>query len=63
MLRNICDNVIVYTFSYALHAPFIVNIYTYMYVEIMKVCPSWPSSEDHYILGEIMLRRTKGINK
>jgi hypothetical protein len=28
----------------------------------MKVCSSLPSSEDHYILGEIMLRRTKGIN-
>jgi hypothetical protein len=40
MLRNICDNAIVYTISYALHAPFIVKFYTYMYVEIMKVCPS-----------------------
>jgi hypothetical protein len=29
---------------------------------MMKVCPSWPSSEDHYILREIMLRRTKGFN-
>jgi hypothetical protein len=28
----------------------------------MKVCPSCPSSEDHYILRGIMLRRTKGIN-
>jgi hypothetical protein len=28
----------------------------------MEVCPSYPSSEDHYILREIMLRRTKGIN-
>jgi hypothetical protein len=36
ILRNIYDNVIV---SYALHAPFVVNIYTYMYVEMMKVCP------------------------
>jgi hypothetical protein len=27
-------------FFYALHAPFVVNIYTYMYVEMMKVCPS-----------------------
>jgi hypothetical protein len=25
----------------------------------MKVRPSWPSSEDRYILREIMLRRTK----
>jgi hypothetical protein len=29
---------------------------------LMKVCPSKPSSEDHYILREIMLRRTKGNN-
>jgi hypothetical protein len=29
---------------------------------MMKVCPSSPSSEDHYILWEIMLRKTKGIN-
>ena len=63
MLGNICDNVIVHTVSYDLQAPFIVNIYTYKYVKMMKVCPSWPSSEDHYILEEIMLRRTKGINK
>jgi hypothetical protein len=26
---------------------------------MMKVCPSQPSSIDHYILREIMLRRTK----
>jgi hypothetical protein len=25
------------------------------YTAIMKVCPSWPSSEDHYIQREIML--------
>jgi hypothetical protein len=29
---------------------------------MMKVSPSQPSSEDHYILREIMLRKTKGIN-
>jgi hypothetical protein len=29
---------------------------------ITKVCPSWPSSEDRYILREITLRRTKDIN-
>jgi hypothetical protein len=40
ILTNIYDNIIVHIVSYALHAPFIVNIYTYMYVEIMKVCPS-----------------------
>jgi hypothetical protein len=28
----------------------------------MKVCPSYPLSEDHYILREIMPRRTKGFN-
>jgi hypothetical protein len=28
----------------------------------MKVWPSKPSSEIHYIQGEIMLRRTKGFN-
>ena len=34
------DNVVVHIVSYALHASFVVNIYTYMYVEMMKVCPS-----------------------
>jgi hypothetical protein len=29
----------------------------------MKVCPSWPLSEDHYILRGIMLQRTKVINR
>jgi hypothetical protein len=32
------------------------------YAVMMKVCPSWPSSEDRYIPREIMLRRTKDIN-
>jgi hypothetical protein len=40
ILRKIYDNVIVHIVSYALHAPFVVIIYTYMYVEMMKVCPS-----------------------
>jgi hypothetical protein len=40
ILRNIYHNVIVHIVSYALHAPFVVNIYTFMYVEMMKVCPS-----------------------
>jgi hypothetical protein len=35
---------------------------TLMYTVIMNVGPSWPSSEDRYILREIMLRRTKDIN-
>jgi hypothetical protein len=29
------------------------------YITMMKVCPSWSSSEDHYIIREIMLQRTK----
>jgi hypothetical protein len=33
-----------------------------IYAMMIKVSPSLPSSEDHYILREIMLRRTKGIN-
>jgi hypothetical protein len=40
VLRNIYNNVIVHIVSYALHAPFVVNIYTYMNVEMMKVYPS-----------------------
>jgi hypothetical protein len=32
------------------------------YTAMMKVRPSGPSSEDHYIPREIMLRRMKGIN-
>jgi hypothetical protein len=40
ILRNIYNNVIVHIVSYVLHASFVVNIYTYMYVKIMKVCPS-----------------------
>jgi hypothetical protein len=33
-----------------------------IYTAMMKVRPSLPSSEDHYTLREIMLRRTKGFN-
>jgi hypothetical protein len=29
------------------------------YTAMMKVCPSSPSFEDHYILRETMLRSTK----
>ena len=32
------------------------------YIAVMKVCPSKPSSEDHYVLRDIMLRRTKVFN-
>ena len=56
------DNVVVHIVSHALHASFVVNNHTFMYEELMKVCPSCPPSEDHYNLREIMLRRTKGIN-
>jgi hypothetical protein len=40
ILRNIYDNVIIHIVFYVLHASFVVNNYTYMYVEMMKVCPS-----------------------
>jgi hypothetical protein len=33
-----------------------------IYATMMKVCPSQPSSEDRYILREIILRRSKGID-
>jgi hypothetical protein len=33
-----------------------------IYTAMMKVRSSLPSSEDHYILREIMLRRTKDFN-
>jgi hypothetical protein len=56
------DNVVVHIVSYALHASFVVNNHTFMYEELMKVCPSCPPSEDHYNLREIMLRGTKGVN-
>jgi hypothetical protein len=56
------DNVVVHIVSYALHASFVVNNHIFMYEELMKVCPSCPSSEGHYNLREIMLRRTKGVN-
>jgi hypothetical protein len=32
------------------------------YAAMMKVRPSCPSSENHYILREIMLQKMKGIN-
>jgi hypothetical protein len=48
---------IVYIF-FVFHMP----LFTSMHSEMMKVCPSRPSSEDHYIPREIMLRRTKVSN-
>jgi hypothetical protein len=32
------------------------------YHKMMKVCPSLPSSEDHYIREEIMFQRAKAFN-
>jgi hypothetical protein len=40
ILGNIYNNVIVYIISYALHVLFVANINTYIYEEMMKVCPS-----------------------
>jgi hypothetical protein len=56
------DNVVVHIVSYSLHASFVVNNHISMYEELMKVRPSYPLSEDHYDVMEIMLRRTKGVN-
>jgi hypothetical protein len=61
-MKYMYDNVVVHIVSYALHASFVVNNHIFMYEELMKVCPSCPSSEGHYNLREIMLRRTKGVN-
>jgi hypothetical protein len=41
---------------------FICFVFHFLITMMMKVCPSWPSSEDRYILREIMPRRTKDIN-
>jgi hypothetical protein len=54
---------IITSFYYSCCFPcFICFVFHLSVAMIMKVCPSWPSSEDRYILREIMLRRTKGIN-
>jgi hypothetical protein len=37
-------------------------IYIYIYTAMMKLRPSKPSYEDHYILRGIMLQRTKDFN-
>jgi hypothetical protein len=40
-------------------------LYPYVFLfthKIMKACPSRPSSDDHYIRKEVMLRRTKVLN-
>jgi hypothetical protein len=41
---------------------FHMSMFISLHIEMMKVCPSLPSSEDHYILKEIMLQRTKVFN-
>jgi hypothetical protein len=48
---------IIHTFSM-----FYMSLFIYLYFKMMKVRPSLPSSEDHYILKEIMLQRTKVFN-
>jgi hypothetical protein len=32
------------------------------YINMMKVCPYQPSSDEHYTLEEIMLQRMKVLN-
>jgi hypothetical protein len=41
---------------------FLILRLSLIYTMMMNVRPSQPSSEDRYILKEIMLRRTKDIN-
>jgi hypothetical protein len=41
--------------------PLLSCLYSCLHDKMMKVWPSWPSSEDHYIREEIMLRRTKAL--
>jgi spore coat polysaccharide biosynthesis predicted glycosyltransferase SpsG len=48
---------IVYAVSYISYASSFINIY-----RVYEGMSFIPLSEDHYILREIMLRRTKGIN-
>jgi hypothetical protein len=40
-----------------IHVPFAFHmfLFTSLLIEMMKLHPSCPSSEDHYILNEIML--------
>jgi hypothetical protein len=40
----------------------IYQLYELLFLRMMKVRPSKPSSEDHYIRKEMMLRRTKVPN-
>jgi hypothetical protein len=41
---------------------YFIYSYLYSFTDMMKACPSCPSSEDHYIIKEVMLRRTKVFN-
>jgi hypothetical protein len=41
---------------------FHMSLLSLLLTEMMKVCPSLPSSEDHYIPREIMLRKAKVFN-
>jgi hypothetical protein len=45
-----------------IHTLFVLHMFIYLYVKMMKVCPSSPSFGDYYILKEIMLQRTKVFN-
>jgi hypothetical protein len=52
---------IIYDYSYY-SLIFRMLLLSLTYTVMMKASPSRPSSEDHYILREIMLRRTKDFN-
>jgi hypothetical protein len=39
-----------------------IHLHSYPCIDMMKVCPSWSSSEKHYTHKEIMLRGTKVLN-
>jgi hypothetical protein len=40
----------------------IYHLYELLFLRMMKVCPSRPSSEDHYIRNEMMFHRTNVPN-
>jgi hypothetical protein len=40
----------------------LILLLSVLHNEMMKVRPTQPSCEDHYVLREIMLRRTKVFN-
>jgi hypothetical protein len=50
-------------YDYSCCFPYVICFFFYLtFTAMKKVCPSCPSSEDHYILRKIMLWRTKDIN-